>query len=34
MTCATTAHAHGARLVTRNAGDLLGLGDVVEVVVP
>lgn len=31
---AATAHAHGARLVTRNPGDLLGLGEVVEVVVP
>lgn len=29
---AATAHAHGARLYTRNAGDLVGLDDLVEVV--
>lgn len=29
---AATAHAHAARLYTRNAGDLVGLGELVEVV--
>lgn len=29
---AATAHAHGARLYTRNPGDLLGLEDLVEVI--
>lgn len=29
---AATAHAHSARLYTRNVGDFLGLGDLVEVV--
>ena len=29
---AATAHAHGARLYTRNAADLLGIEDLVEVV--
>jgi hypothetical protein len=29
---AATAHAHGARLVTRNPEDLRGLGDVLEIV--
>jgi toxin FitB len=29
---AATAHAHGARLYTRNAADLAGLRDLVEVV--
>jgi hypothetical protein len=29
---AATAHAHGARLYTRNASDLVGLGELVEVV--
>lgn len=29
---AATAHAHSARLYTRNAKDLIGLGDLVEVV--
>lgn len=29
---AATAHAHGARLYTRNAADLLGLDDLIEVV--
>lgn len=29
---AATAHAHSARLYTRNAGDLEGIGDLVEVV--
>lgn len=29
---AATAHAHGARLYTRNADDLLGVGDLLEVV--
>lgn len=29
---AATAHAHGARLYTRNAGDLAGLEDIVEIV--
>jgi toxin FitB len=28
---AATAHAHGARLYTRNAVDLVGLGDLVDV---
>ena len=28
---AATAHAHGARLYTRNAADLVGLGDLVDV---
>lgn len=31
---AATAHAHGARLVTHNPGDLAGLDSVLEVVVP
>jgi hypothetical protein len=29
---AATAHAHSARLYTRNAGDLAGLDDLVEIV--
>ena len=29
---AATAHAHSARLYTRNAGDLVGLGHLVEIV--
>lgn len=29
---AATAHTHGARLYTRNAADLIGLDDLVEVV--
>jgi hypothetical protein len=29
---AATAHAHSARLYTRNADDLAGLGDLIEVV--
>ncbi len=29
---AATAHAHGARLYTRNAADLTGLADLVEIV--
>lgn len=29
---AATAHAHGARLYTRNADDLVGVGDLVDVV--
>lgn len=29
---AATAHAHGARLVTRNAGDLAGTGALLDVV--
>lgn len=29
---AATAHAYGARLYTRNAGDLVGLEDLVEIV--
>jgi predicted nucleic acid-binding protein len=29
---AATAHAHGARLYTRNAGDLRGADDLVEIV--
>ncbi|PWJ55350.1 hypothetical protein SAMN06264364_10319 [Quadrisphaera granulorum] len=29
---AATAHAHGARLSTRNADDLRGLGDLLDVV--
>lgn len=29
---AATAHAHDARLLTRNAGDLTGLDDLVEIV--
>ena len=29
---AATAHAHGARLYTRNAGDLIGLDDLLDVV--
>jgi len=29
---AATAHAHGARLYTRNAADLIGLDDLVEIV--
>lgn len=29
---AATAHAHDARLYTRNAGDLAGIGDLVEIV--
>ncbi|MDK3255225.1 type II toxin-antitoxin system VapC family toxin [Blastococcus capsensis] len=29
---AATAHAHGARLYTRNAGDLTGLDELLEVV--
>jgi predicted nucleic acid-binding protein len=29
---AATAHAHGARLYTRNAADLLGLEELVEVI--
>lgn len=29
---AATAHAHGARLYTRNAADLVGVDDLVEVV--
>jgi predicted nucleic acid-binding protein len=29
---AATAHAHAARLYTRNVGDFVGLGDFVEVV--
>lgn len=29
---AATAHAHGARLYTRNADDLVGVGDLVELV--
>ncbi len=29
---AATAHAHGARLYTRNASDLVGLEDLVEIV--
>lgn len=29
---AATAHAHGARLYTRNASDLRGLGDLLDVV--
>ncbi len=29
---AATAHAHSARLYTRNAGDLVGIGDLVEIV--
>ena len=29
---AATAHAHSARLVTRNGADLAGLGDLVEIV--
>ncbi len=29
---AATAHAHGARLYTRNAADLRGLQDLVEIV--
>lgn len=29
---AATAHAHGARLYTRNSDDLVGVGDLVEVV--
>lgn len=29
---AATAHAHGARLYTRNAADLTGLGDLVDIV--
>lgn len=28
---AATAHAHGARLYTRNADDLIGIGDLLEV---
>ncbi len=28
---AATAHAHGARLYTRNADELLGIGDLVEI---
>jgi predicted nucleic acid-binding protein len=29
---AATAHAHGARLYTRNAADLAGIEDLVEIV--
>jgi toxin FitB len=29
---AATAHAHGARLYTRNAGDLLGIEHLIEIV--
>ena len=29
---ATTAHAHGARLYTRNSSDLAGIEDLVEIV--
>jgi predicted nucleic acid-binding protein len=29
---AATAHAHGARLYTRNAGDLVGLDHLLEIV--
>ncbi|WP_232549794.1 type II toxin-antitoxin system VapC family toxin [Propioniciclava soli] len=29
---AATAHAHGARLYTRNAGDLAGLDELIEIV--
>lgn len=29
---AATAHAHSARLYTRNPGDLVGLEDLVEIV--
>lgn len=29
---AATAHAHSARLYTRNAADLIGVGDLIEVV--
>ena len=29
---AATAHAHGARLYTRNAADLVGLEDLIEIV--
>lgn len=29
---AATAHAHGARLYTRNAADLVGLGDLLDIV--
>lgn len=29
---AATAHAHGARLATRNPGDLLGTADLVDIV--
>jgi toxin FitB len=29
---AATAHAHGARLYTRNAGDLVGLEDLIDIV--
>jgi hypothetical protein len=29
---AATAHAHGARLYTRNAGDLAGIEDLLEIV--
>jgi predicted nucleic acid-binding protein len=29
---AATAHAHGARLYTRNAADLVGLDDLLEIV--
>ncbi|MCU1492368.1 MAG: hypothetical protein JWO62_132 [Acidimicrobiaceae bacterium] len=29
---AATAHAHSARLYTRNAGDLIGIEDLVEIV--
>lgn len=29
---AATAHAHGARLYTRNASDLVGLDDLVEII--
>lgn len=29
---AATAHAHAARLYTRNAADLIGLGDLIEIV--
>jgi predicted nucleic acid-binding protein len=29
---AATAHAHGARLVTRNAADLVGVEDLLEIV--
>jgi len=28
---AATAHAHGARLYTRNAGDLVGIEHLVEI---
>ena len=29
---AATAHAHAARLYTRNAGDFVGINDLVQVV--